>query len=154
MTLRRRDSSSEAAAAFRRVQEAADRLLKAVRTYYGLRRLHICSLCSMSLEFTIHAHGTQEVPHSPAAAAAAEARRSWQGSRRPQQEPTFWQTAGRRRATPLLFSAACIVGGCALFVGAVQANQHLCANPSGVLSQPCLLLDAGGRTSRLCLDVA
>jgi len=67
------------------------------------------------------------VPHSPAAAAAAEARRSWQGSRRPQQEPSFWQTAGRRRATPLLFSAACIVGGCALFVGAVQANRHLCA---------------------------
>ena len=67
------------------------------------------------------------MPHSPAAAAAAEARRSWQGSRRPQQEPSFWQTAGRRRATPLLFSAACIVGGCALFIGAVQANQHLCA---------------------------
>jgi hypothetical protein len=72
----------------------------------------------------------QDVPFSPAAAAAAEARRSWQGSRRPQQEPSVWQTAGRRRATPLLFSAACIVAGCVLFAGAVHVHQHLCVPSS------------------------
>ena len=38
----------------------------------------------------------------------------------------MWQTAGRRRATPLIFSAACIVAGCVLFAGAVHVHQHLC----------------------------
>lgn len=63
---------------------------------------------------------------SAAAATAAEARRSWQGGAGQRQpESALWQQLSRRRSTPLLFSAACIVGGCALFAGAVHVNQHM-----------------------------
>lgn len=68
----------------------------------------------------------QEVFTSEAAAAAARARQSWQGAGEAAHESAFWQQISRRRSTPLLFSAACIVGGCALFAGAVHVNQHMC----------------------------
>ena len=44
--LRCRDGSTEAAAAFRRVQEAADRLLKAVRTFHTLAGIVTAALLS------------------------------------------------------------------------------------------------------------
>lgn len=91
-----KDPSKEAAQQFQKVQRAADAILN------------------------------KEVYASEAAAAAAHARRNWQGSGQQQQpESALWQKLSRRRSTPLLFSAACIVGGCALFAGAVHVNQHM-----------------------------